>query len=219
MWRIESDPVLRSPIIVGLLDRVPTDADVRAALAVWQQDFPRLRQRIVPAPRLQGGARWVECDEPSLDYHARRVRAPQPHDLHAVLAVVEPIAMAAFDGARPLWELTIVEGVGRGRAAMVLRFHHSLTDGVGGVALASQLFDRSRRPRRRRQHSSSLPDRTTALQRSIGTTLQVTADVTRFGLDAVRHPLATIDGGRRLARSLGKALAPMPRPVEGACRI
>jgi hypothetical protein len=41
MWRIESDPVLPSPILViGLLDRMPSDAEVRAALVAWQQAFP-----------------------------------------------------------------------------------------------------------------------------------------------------------------------------------
>jgi len=138
----------------------------------------------------------------------RRVRAPEPADLDAVLAIAAPTATAAFDSARPLWELTLVEGLGGGRSAVVLRFHHSLTDGVGGVALGGQLFDRSRRPRRRRQHDPPRPVRTTALQRSIGTTVQLTAGATRFGLSLVRHPIATIDDGRRLARSLARALAP-----------
>ena len=41
MWRIEADPVLRSPIlVVGLLDAEPRDQRVRATLASWQEESP-----------------------------------------------------------------------------------------------------------------------------------------------------------------------------------
>jgi hypothetical protein len=41
-------PVLRSPIlVVGRLDREPGDHGVRVALASWQEQFARLRPRLV----------------------------------------------------------------------------------------------------------------------------------------------------------------------------
>jgi diacylglycerol O-acyltransferase len=58
-----------------------------------------------------------------------------------VLAIAQPIAMAAFDRERPLWEFTVVEGLVDGRAALIQKVHHSLTDGVGGVELAIALLD------------------------------------------------------------------------------
>ena len=54
--------------------------------------------------------------------------------------------MAGFDRARPLWEYTLVEGLEGGRAAMVLKVHHSMTDGVGGMKLLLMLFDFEREP-------------------------------------------------------------------------
>ena len=41
--------------------------------------------------------------------------------------------MAPFDRARPLWEATLVEGLPDGRAAYLLKLHHSLADGKGLV--------------------------------------------------------------------------------------
>lgn len=59
--------------------------------------------------------------------------------------------MADFDRARPLWEITLVEGLAGGaaggageEAALLCKLHHSLTDGVGGVEIAMNLFDLAR---------------------------------------------------------------------------
>jgi WS/DGAT/MGAT family acyltransferase len=148
MWRIESDPVLRSPIlVVGLLDRSPTPEGLEAAIDRAVAALPRLRQRIVAPPLGLGRPRWEDAGEPSQAHHVRRVRAPGG-DLDSVLEVAQPDAVAAFDPARPPWTLTVVDGLDGGRAAIVLRFHHAITDGIGGIELAQRLFDRKRRPTR-----------------------------------------------------------------------
>ena len=49
--------------------------------------------------------------------------------------------MSGFDTAHPLWEFTLVEDLAEGRAAMVMKMHHSLTDGIGGMQLLLVLFD------------------------------------------------------------------------------
>ncbi|MCJ7671866.1 MAG: WS/DGAT domain-containing protein, partial [Acidimicrobiia bacterium] len=59
----------------------------------------------------------------------------------AVLELARIAGMAGFDPARPMWEWTLVEGLEGGRAAVVLKLHHSLTDGIGGMQLAATLFD------------------------------------------------------------------------------
>ena len=57
-----------------------------------------------------------------------------------------PIAMQAFDKDRPLWEFTLVEGLEQGRHALVMKLHHSVSDGVGLVRMTSSLVERSREP-------------------------------------------------------------------------
>ena len=52
-----------------------------------------------------------------------------------MLALARRSAIPAFDRDRPLWELTLVEGTEGGPAALVLKIHHSLSDGVGGMRM------------------------------------------------------------------------------------
>jgi WS/DGAT/MGAT family acyltransferase len=63
-----------------------------------------------------------------------------------VFDIAEPIAMQGFDRARPLWEVTVVEGLPDGRAAIIAKIHHSITDGVGGMKLQMEMLDLEREP-------------------------------------------------------------------------
>jgi len=54
--------------------------------------------------------------------------------------------MAAFDRARPLWEVTLVEGVEGGEAALIVKLHHSLSDGVGAMRMLMIVADEQREP-------------------------------------------------------------------------
>ena len=47
----------------------------------------------------------------------------------------------AFDRARPLWLFHVVEGLSDGRAALLAKMHHTITDGVGGLRLSMQFID------------------------------------------------------------------------------
>ncbi len=142
LWDIEHDPVLRSTIVaVALFDRAPDWDRLVARMERAVVQVPRLGQRVVPTPFSLGPPRWVPDPHFDLAYHLRRVHAPAPHDLSTVLAIAEPIAQAAFDRQRPLWEFTLVEGLEDGQAALIQKVHHSLTDGVGGVQLALAILD------------------------------------------------------------------------------
>lgn len=145
LWDIEKDPVLRSTITaVAVMDRSPDWDRFVARLDRASRLIPRLRQRVIVPPLRVGPPRWVVDPSFDLSYHVRRVRAPEPADLRAVLDLAQPLSMEAFDRARPLWEFTLVEGLTDGRAALVQKLHHSLTDGVGGIELALMMLDEAR---------------------------------------------------------------------------
>ena len=55
-------------------------------------------------------------------------------------------AMASFDRTRPPWRAALVEGLEDGRAAYVLKLHHSLTDGQGATQLLGLLHSHTREP-------------------------------------------------------------------------
>jgi diacylglycerol O-acyltransferase len=144
LWMLEADPYLRSGITVVIeLDRSPGQPRLEERMERASRTLARLRQRAVGGP---GGwllPRWEE--DPSFDvgYHVRAQGLPggRRHGLDGVLEVAEPLVVDGFDPARPPWRMVLVEGLAGGRAALVVRLHHSISDGVGLIRLALALFD------------------------------------------------------------------------------
>src|SRR6476659_1677715 len=146
MWHVEKDPILRSTIVaVAIFEGTPDFNRLRDRINRATCFIPRLRQRVLSPPFRLGPPRWSVEETFDLDFHLRRIRLPEPGTERALLDVLQPIATAGFDRARPLWEFTLIEGLtgddGRERSAFAMKVHHSVTDGVGGMALLAQLID------------------------------------------------------------------------------
>lgn len=145
MWTIEKDALLRSTITaVAILDTAPDHDRLRHLLDRGTRLVPRLRQRVRANPLSIAPPRWEFDPHFDLDYHVRFARATGSGDLRSVLDMAQPIAMAGFDRARPLWEATLIEGMEDGRAALVVKVHHAITDGVGSIKLALIMFELER---------------------------------------------------------------------------
>ncbi|MFP5326703.1 MAG: wax ester/triacylglycerol synthase family O-acyltransferase [Acidimicrobiia bacterium] len=145
MWHIEKDPLLRSTITaIAVLDSPPERDRLVAKIERALRDIPRLRQRVVSPPFAVAPPEWVDDPDFDLNYHLRWLRSPAPGSFRQLLDLAAPIAMQSFDRARPLWEFTVVEGLEEGRAALIQKVHHSVTDGVGGMKLALMLLDLER---------------------------------------------------------------------------
>ena len=141
-WSIEKDPMLRSTITaVLILDRTPDRALVTDRLERGSRLVPRLRQRVVSSPWSLAPPRWEVDPYFDLDYHLRWTRAAGSQDVVQVMHAAGPIAMQGFDRDRPLWEMTVIEGLTDDTAAVVMKIHHSITDGVGAVKIGMVLFD------------------------------------------------------------------------------
>ena len=142
MWTIEKDPMLRSTITaVSLLDRAPDPERLRYLLDRGTRLVPRMRQRVRGNPLSVAPPRWEFDPHFDLDYHLRWVGASGQKDLRSVLDLAEPMAMQGFDRARPLWEMVVVTDLADGGAALVMKIHHAITDGVGAVQIALVLFE------------------------------------------------------------------------------
>ncbi len=142
-WAMETDPRLRSTVVsVVLLDGVPDWDEVRERFDLISRKLPMFRQRVVPSPA-PTPPRWEYYRDFDLDYHLRRMALPAPGSLDDVLELARIAEMQDFDRARALWETTFIDGLEDGGAAMMCKFHHALTDGVGGVQIAMNLFNLS----------------------------------------------------------------------------
>ena len=145
-WAMESDPRLRSTVVtVIMLDRSPDWEEVRNRFSLISRKVPMMRQRVVPSLP-PAPPRWEYAPDFDLGFHMRRVTATAPGTFDKVLEIARVAAMEDFDRARPLWEDTFIDGLENDGAAMVLKFHHALTDGVGGIQIGMILFDLSEVP-------------------------------------------------------------------------
>ncbi|MGZ4682215.1 MAG: wax ester/triacylglycerol synthase family O-acyltransferase [Acidimicrobiales bacterium] len=139
---MERDPLLRSTIVaIALFDRSP-DWDILVdRIDRATRLTPTFRQRLQPTPLGLAPPRWVTDPDFDLAFHLRRMEAPAPKTFHTAIEFARTAGMDAFDPARPLWEFTLIDGLTGGRAALVMKLHHSLTDGIGGVQLATHVVD------------------------------------------------------------------------------
>jgi len=141
-WYMERDPILRATVVaVTWLERSPDWEAFVARLDRATRLIPMFRQRVLESPARLSTPRWAVDDGFDLTWHLRRMDSPAPHTPDTVLAVARVAAMTGFDRSRPLWEFTLVEHLEGDRAALVMKLHHSLTDGLGGVQMALLLFD------------------------------------------------------------------------------
>jgi diacylglycerol O-acyltransferase len=102
--------------------------------------LPVLRRRAVPVPYRLGHPVWVE--DPGFDMKRQvhwRVATGDGSD-RDLAAIMAEIAAVQLPRDRPLWDLTVVEGLEGDQVAFVMKLHHSLADGGAAVALLENAF-------------------------------------------------------------------------------
>ena len=221
-WSMESDPRLRSTVVtVILLDRTPDWDAMRDRFETISADLPMFRERVVYSP-LSAPPRWVPYPDFDLDFHIRRVRAPAPGTFDTVLEMARIAAMEDFDRARPLWKTTLVDGLTDGGAAVVCKFHHALTDGVGAIEIAMRLFDLTEES----DPPPGTPDAITPpngeawwrdyldsmrfdAERASNTVMELVKSVPGLAFDTIRHPIATAGDAVETAASVYRTVRPV----------
>ena len=208
IWHIEQDPLLRSTIMtVWFLESAPTRERMRATVERMVAELPRFRQRVVdsrPQPR------WAEVDEFNPDDHYRYedLGGEASHD--DVMASAQHWVREPFDRSRPLWQLGIFSGLVDGRAALVLKVHHAIADGVGFVLMLASLADIERNPLHRPKPPAqvvSLPAARRA-RRTFGEMVRLAATAT------ATHPIASLRAAVHSALSVAKLVMPARKPLS-----
>lgn len=195
MWAVERDPTLRSSFLnVTFLDGSPDFAKFRRRMEHAVSVIPRLRQRVVPAG-FGGVPSWENDPDFDIDYHVRHIGAPPPGSDRALLDMAALLCQDDFDRSRPLWQITIVDGLDGDRAALLAKMHHTITDGVGGVRISAMFLDLERdapEPEAPSAGSEAEPaDDGVGLLDAIRRPFDLTRRAVADAVDAVTHPLET----------------------------
>ena len=77
-------------------------------------------------------AAW-ETVEPDMQYHIRHIAVPAPGSMQQFHETVSFLNTSLLDRGHPLWECYVIDGIEHSRIAVMIKVHHSLIDGEGGL--------------------------------------------------------------------------------------
>jgi WS/DGAT/MGAT family acyltransferase len=155
MWSLGQDPNLASTMgLVSILESAPERQRLHNTITNLVAKVERLRLKVndplgVTGPLSQ--LEWVVDTQFDLDHHLRMVNidgsdgsddgvAPEPTGPE-LRRLATQFVNDPFDRTRPLWQFLVVTGLAEGKAALLSKFHHSISDGAGLVRLALHLLE------------------------------------------------------------------------------
>lgn len=217
----DRQPMNRSVMTnIEILDRPPDWRRFREAFDRLSRVIPRFRQRVVLPSLPTTEPRWVVDPDFDLDYHLRRARLAEPGTMRQLLDTVEVFAATPLDVARPLWNTYLFEGLEGGRAAVVSHVSHVITDGVGGLAMAEQMYDLKRDGTERRMPPLPAPGElhpndlaVAGLKEFPGRTIGSVKSIAGAALTAGSHPRRTLSWVHKVAATAGRARAVENSPL------
>src|SRR4051794_9957143 len=207
MWNLEKDPHLSSAFTnVTVLDGMPNVERFRARMERAVTIVPRLRQRVVAGLGRLAPPEWHDA-EVDFDYHVRRIALPGGGTMRDLLDLAATFSSDPFDRTRPLWEFVVVEGLEGGRAAMLQKLHHGISDGEGAVRMSAEFIDFSRDQPEREPVEVSTSDDTPPsnifaaaldtfdhnVRRGLGITQRAVGEVATLARNPQRLPAVTSD--------------------------
>ncbi|MEY2968695.1 MAG: hypothetical protein RIQ64_1322 [Actinomycetota bacterium] len=214
MWRLEKDPFLSSTFSnISILDRPMNVAAFMRRMKRATIAFPRLRQRVQPAPANLGAPFWQPDPHFDLAHHVRHIALPGEGSLRQLLDLATLFTADPFDRARPPWQFLIVDNLAGGRSALISKIHHTITDGEGGVLLSMQFIDLERdtpepAPLPEPELAESHPDDEAAdvLRAAMGDALRIPLSFVKQVRDALSDPASLPSAGAETAANVRAVL-------------
>ncbi len=114
---------------------------ISSNIAARVHEIPIFTKRIVRAPFDMTWPILVEDKNFDFTKHVLRVALPAPGTADQFDALISQFLSQPLSQRRPLWQLLVIEGLEDGRAALALKVHHALADGVSGAETFASLFD------------------------------------------------------------------------------
>jgi len=102
---------------------------------------PVLRRKLLNVPLGLDQPYWVDDPDFDIEYHIRELALPRPGSDAQLAEQVARLHARPLDRSRPLWEIYLITGLGKRRAAVYTKIHHAAIDGASGAELLTVLLD------------------------------------------------------------------------------
>src|SRR5580692_9466072 len=102
---------------------------------------PVLRRKLLNVPFGLDQPYWVDDPNFDIEYHIREIALPRPGSEAQLTEQVARLHARPLDRSRPLWEIYLITGLARRRAAVYTKIHHAAIDGASGAELLTILLD------------------------------------------------------------------------------
>jgi WS/DGAT/MGAT family acyltransferase len=102
---------------------------------------PVLRRKLLNVPLGLDQPYWVDDRDFDIEYHIREIALPRPGSDAQLAEQIARLHARPLDRSRPLWEIYLITGLARRRAAVYTKIHHSAIDGASGAELLTVLLD------------------------------------------------------------------------------
>ncbi len=152
-------------------------------------DIPRYKQRVELASLNLAHPRWVDDVHFDICNHIRRIRMPGG-SMTELQELAGQIFSETMDRRKPLWDLTVVDGLKGGLTPVIWRVHHCLVDGIAGVELMKVLLSDRPAGYREVKKKASRPPEETASPSMVETLLE---SYSEFAEGVLSIPAAALD--------------------------
>jgi diacylglycerol O-acyltransferase len=186
----------------------------RAALAARLAGVARFGQRIAPTPWGVDRPVWIDDGGFDAEHHIKRLVLHNAGTIEHLFRAAGEVAGHQLEHDRPLWECYVVE-TRRGRlSALIVKNHHALFDGVGGLESMQAMFDLSAATAS--EHGEPVSARPPSVRSATPSAVGMLLRSAVRGL--VVQPAESVKVARQLIRQalpVGRAVLSGDRPVLG----
>ena len=145
----------------------PAVDEVRRLLEDRLSLLPRFRRRLsTPDTGALSWPTWIADEEFEIAAQVPHATLPEPGGQDELLEWLGGFYSRRLDRTRPLWEMTLLDGLSDGKWAIAVKVHHCLVDGMSGASVVGLMLDPESQPGPSRRgcwrHSSRPPTQRTA---------------------------------------------------------
>lgn len=103
--------------------------------------LPRYRQVVLEPAFHLGYPTWQDAPDFDIRNHIVHMTVDAPGQEPELEALAGRILTQVMDRRKPLWDISVIDGLAQGRGAIIVRVHHALADGIAGASLMKIILD------------------------------------------------------------------------------